>query len=147
MFKFAGLIKRDDFDTLADVSQRNLIYFLASIGCTILIDQVMYSHFKESYSEFQKMTLYPKMEIGWINANPWMVFHQNVRLSRNLHKDETITKFMEFSKFFVQDLKDFFNKNTFENVKWEAVKTVMVGDSDVTGGECGEIFKSALLNM
>lgn len=140
LFKFAGLVKKDDFDTLKGIERENLVYFLSALGCTILIDQVMYTHFKDYYHAFQKMTLYPKMWIGWINANPWMVFHPNVRLPRGLHKKQVLEKFSTFCEFFVSDLKEFFKKHEFENATWKAVRTAMLKDPDVSRGVYGKLF-------
>ena len=147
LFKFAGLVKGDNpdpvhhqIDSLKDISQENLAFFLSALGCSILIDQVMYTHFKEDYSTFQKKTLYPKMWVGWTNANPWMVFHQNVRLPRGLHKGEAIEKFSEFADFFVQDLKGFFETQKFSSANWTKVKEVMLNDKDVCDGDFGKIF-------
>ena len=147
LFKFAGLVKGDDFDALSDIKQENLVYFLSALGCTILIDQVMYTHFKYDYEEFQGMTLYPKMWVGWMNANPWMVFHQNVRLPRGLNKREIDEKFTEFASFFLEDLKEFFDGHKFRNADWESVKTAMLSDGDVVAGEIGSIFRIALQSV
>ncbi|MFH1824395.1 MAG: hypothetical protein ABH873_04120, partial [Candidatus Firestonebacteria bacterium] len=130
---------------LSGIDQENLIHFLSALGCTILIDQVMFTYFKNDYLEFQKMTLYPKMKVGWINANPWMVFHQNVRLKRSLYRGQVIKEFTEFSKFFVQDLKEFFNQNVFETANWSAVEKAILNDCG--GEEYGEIFRCELLNQ
>jgi len=146
LFKFAGLVKRDNFEPLEDISRENLVCFLSALGCTILIDQAIHAHFKEDYPKFQEMTLYPKMEVGWMNANPWMVFHQNVRLPRGLYKGEIIEKFTEFANFFTQDVKEFFTTNNFKQAKWEAVREAMLNDSDVSSGEFGEIFIKELKN-
>lgn len=149
IFKFSGLVKDDgsaidplnrNLDALKDIKLENLVYFLSALACTILIDQVMYTYFKEDYPNFQKLTLYPKMEIGWINANPWMVFHQNVRLPRNLHKAEVFERFSEFIEFFIKDLKIFFNENKFQNTDWKKVRGAMLDDKDVTSGDYGKIF-------
>lgn len=143
-FRFASLIKKSNFDTLKNIQKEYLIYFLSALGCTILIDQVMYAYFKEDYPRFQEITLYPKMKIGWINANPWMVFHQNVRLSRGLCKGEVNKKFSEFAKFFIRDLKEFFSHHDFVEASWENVKKVMLEDSDVKIGGFGQTFMELL---
>ena len=144
LFKFAGLVKRDQFDVLGDISKENLIYCLSALACTILVDQVMYTHFKEDYPEFQRLTKYPKMEIGWMNANPWMVFEQNVRLSRNLQKPEAILRFSEFAEFFVEAAKGFFEKQKILKTNWAMVKDAMLNDNGVKQGEFGQIFYQKL---
>lgn len=151
LFKFAGLVKgsnpdplHDQVDALKDIPREHLVFFLSALGCTVLIDQVMYTHFKDDYSVFLRITRYPKMQVGWMNANPWMVFHQNVRLPRNLNKGEVMAGFSEFTKFFIGDLKEFFSKNQFKTATWEKVQSAMLGDPDVTGGEYGEVFRKSL---
>ena len=146
LFKFAGLIKKDNFDALSKISQEDQPFFLSALGCTILVDQVMFTHFKEDYQKFQGLTKYPKMWIGWMNANPWMVFHNNVRLHRNINKEKIIKEFSKFAEFFIKDLKNFFEKQNFLNVNWKNIKKVMLNDKDVIGGEFGEIFKKSLDN-
>lgn len=146
LFKFAGLIKNNNFDALSEISHENQPIFLSALGCTILIDQVIFTYFKNDYEKFQQLTRYPKMWVGWTNANPWMVFHQNIRLPRNLNKGEVIEKFSKFAEFFIMDLKSFFNEQDFTEIKWESVKTTMLNDKDVIAGEFGEIFKNLLNN-
>ncbi|MCK4744748.1 hypothetical protein KAS41_01665 [Candidatus Parcubacteria bacterium] len=146
LFKFAGLIKKNNFDTLSKISQENQPFFLSALGCTILIDQVIFTYFKEDYQRFQGLTKYPKMWAGWMNANPWMVFHQNVRLPRNINKDKIINEFSKFAEFFIKDLKDFFEKQNFLTASWKNVKKVMLNDKDVVSGKFGEIFKKILDN-
>lgn len=146
LFKFTGLIKNDSFDALSEISHEDQPFFLSAIGCTILIDQVMFTYFKNDYEQFQQLTKYPKMWVGWINANPWMVFHQNVRLPRNLNKGEVIENFSKFAEFFIKDLKSFFNRRNFIEAKWDLVRTAMLNDKDVIAGEFGEIFKNFLSN-
>lgn len=113
--------------------------FHCALACTVLIDQVMYTHFKEDYSEFQKITLYPKIEYGItnINVNPWAITHSGIGLT-------TLERFIEF---FVADLKEFFTQNQFERATWQAVKSTMLTDKDVVNGPRGEIFKKVLENL
>lgn len=147
LFKFARLIKNDNFDALSEILCEDQPFFLSALGCTILVDQVMFTHFKKDYEKFQQLTKYPKMWVGWINANPWMVFHQNVRLPRNLNKREIIEKFLKFAEFFIEDLKNFFEKQNFLEAKWGPVKIAMLDDKDVVAGEFGKIFKNYLNNQ
>lgn len=140
LFKFAGLVKDNGFDVFEDISKDNLIYFLSALACTILIDQVMYTHFRNDYSVFQGMTLYPKMWVAWVNADPWMVFSQNIRLPRRLYEKETIDGFAKFAEFFIKDLKEFSKKYKFSEANWKTVKSAMLNDPDVSKGSYGKIF-------
>ena len=76
--------------------------FHCALACTVLIDQIMYTHFRKDYSKFQQMTRYPKIEAGitGINVNPWLITHSGIGLT-------TLEKFIEF---FVVDLKEFFTE-------------------------------------
>src|SRR3989304_450847 len=54
-------------DVLEHIQKENLGYFLSALAGTILIDQVMFTYFKEDYEKFRGMTLYPKItwSTGW----------------------------------------------------------------------------------
>ncbi len=123
-------------ENLSHISQEDYMLFHCALACTILIDQVVYAHFKDDYPKFQQMTLYPKIEYGITNINvkPWDITHSSIGLT-------TLERFLEF---FVQDLKEFFTKNKFQFATWEVVKSAMLNDPDVVGGVRGEIFKKVL---
>ena len=106
--------------------------FLYCLAFTILIDQVMYTYFKNDYKKFQSITLYPKIEYGIsnMNARPW-----DIAQYAGGH-----TTFEKFADFFAQDFKDFFEKQNFSSVNWLKVKEVMLNDKDVCGGNFGQIF-------
>lgn len=121
---------------LSHIPQEDYMLFYCALTCTVLIDQVMYTYFKDDYPRFQQMTRYPKIEYGItnINANPWAITHSGVGLT-------TLEKFIEF---FVADLKEFFKQHKFQSATWEAVKEAMLADKDVVSGPRGEIFKKVL---
>jgi hypothetical protein len=146
IFKFAGLVK-GDYDSLSEIKNENLLYFLSALGYTILIDQLMYTYFQYDYPRFQKMTLYPKMYVGWMNANPWMVFHQNVRLPRNQYGNIIVEEvFEEFTKFIVKDLKMFFKKHKFREANWESIKKAIINDPDIKKEAYGLILIKEINN-
>lgn len=119
-------------ENLSHIPQAEQMFFIYSLAFTVLIDQVIYTHFKNDYPEFKKMTLYPKIEYGItnINANPWDIAQRGGGL----------TTFEKFADFFVQDLKEFFEKNHFETGTWGAVKQAMLNDPDTSRGSFGKIF-------
>jgi len=123
-------------ENLQHIPKEDYMFFHCALAGTILIDQVMYTHFKEDYLAFQQMTLYPKIELGLtgINVRPWAITHSGVGLT-------TLENFFEF---FVSDLKEFFTKNKFKNVTWDAVKLAMLADKDVVSDARGEILKKIL---
>lgn len=119
-------------ENLNHIPQEERMLFFCSFAGTILIDQVMYTHFKSDYQKFQQMTLYPKVEYGItnINANPWDI----------TQRGSGLTTFEKFAEFFIQDLKEFFEKNRFETATWETIKKTMLSDSDISRGSYGKIF-------
>lgn len=123
-------------ENLSHIPKEDYMLFHCVLACTVLIDQVMYTHFKEDNPEFQRMTRYPKIEYGItnINVNPWAITHSGIGLT-------TLEKFIEF---FIADLKEFFEQYEFKHATWEAVKAVMLADKDVVSGSRGEIFKKVL---
>lgn len=49
-----------NYDFLDTISTEKQPYFFIALFWTVLIDQVVYTHFKKYYSNFQRLTLYPK---------------------------------------------------------------------------------------
>lgn len=126
-------------ENLSHIPKDDYMLFHCALACTLLIDQVMYTHFKTDYPRFQLMTLYPKIEYGIsnMNARPWDITHSGIGL----------TTLERFITFFVQDLKNFFTEQKFETATWDAVKDAMLNDKDVISSSRGEIFKKALENI
>lgn len=123
-------------ENLLHIPKEDYTLFHCALACTVLIDQVMYTHFKEDYPQFQQMTRYPKVEYGItnINVNPWAITHSGIGLT-------TLERFIEF---FIADLKGFFTQNKFAQATWGAVKSAMLSDKDVISGSRGEILKKIL---
>lgn len=123
-------------ENLSHIPKEDYMLFHCALACTVLIDQVMYTYFKEDYPKFQQMTRYPKIEYGItnINVNPWAITHSGIGLT-------TLERFIDF---FVADLKDFFQKNKFGRVTWGAIKSAMLSDKDAVSGPRGEILKKVL---
>lgn len=125
-------------ENLSHIPCEDYMLFHCALACTVLLDQVMFTYFKEDYPKFQRMTLYPKIEAGitGININPWCITHSGIGLT-------TLEKFIEF---FVADIKIFFTQNQFKQAIWDTVKPTMLADNDVISGPRGEIFKKVLEN-
>jgi hypothetical protein len=121
---------------LSHISKEDYMLFHCALACTVLIDQVMYTYFKQDYLKFQQMTLYPKIEYGItnINVNPWVITHSGIGLT-------TLERFLEF---FVSDLKEFYNKYKFEVANWDNLKDSILNDKDCISGSRGEILKTIL---
>lgn len=139
-------------DVLEHIRKENLGYFSSALAGTILIDQVMFTYFKEDYEKFRSMTLYPKItwSTGWCaNVKPWQLFEHRIALARELRNPEKINQFSEFMEFFVEDLKEFFGKNQFQKANWESIKKAMLNDNDIVSdkygdGDYAEVFKRIL---
>lgn len=139
-FRLGSLQKRNGLDVLAHIPREDLSYFLSSLACTILIDQVMYTYFPNDYSDFREMTKYPKMTTAWIHTNPWMIFDQKIILPRKIHTNQVLEVFKDFSGFFIKDLESFFSKNKFQEATWQKVRVSMLSDLDVGRGLFGQVF-------
>jgi hypothetical protein len=125
-------------EKLSHIPQNDYMLFHCALACTVLIDQVMYSHFKDDYQNFQNMTHYPKIEYGItsINARPWDITHSGIGLTTLEH----------FLVFFVKDLKEFFSKHQFKVADWEKVRFAMLSDEDCVVGSREALMKKALEN-
>ncbi len=132
-------------ENLSHIPDDDQLLFRCALACTVLIDQVMYTHFNECYSKFQKMTLYPKIELGInsINVNPWTIIELDLRVDTN-RKGIHLPTVNNFFAFFVKELEDFFSTNKFAGATWADVKLAMLNDGDVVHGFLGEIFKKIL---
>lgn len=113
--------------------------FLYCLAFSVLIDQVMYTYFKSEYAKFQSITLYPKIEYGIsnMNAKPWDI----------AQRAGGLTTFEKFVAFFIQDFKEFFEKQNFSSATWTKVKEVMLEDKDICSGNFGKIFCDTLKKM
>ena len=131
---------------IQDLSEANLSHvktdawhtmrFLYCLAFTVLIDQVMYTYFKNDYAKFQSITLYPKIEYGIsnMNARPWDI----------TQRAGGLTTFEKFAAFFIQDFKEFFETQTFSIANWAKVKEVMLNDKDICFGSFGQILCNKL---
>jgi hypothetical protein len=123
-----------------------------SIAYTILIDQLMYTHFKECYPKFRELTLYPKMDgsAGWAgsisHANPFAIFNDDLIRSRNLDFRILEEEFESYATFILEDLETFFNEygEQIGNINWAQVKTVMQKDRDIGCTPIGIILYNEL---
>lgn len=124
-------------DKVTFESNEHRHYFFTALMLTFLIDQVIYTHFREDYEEFKKLTQYPKLELGvsGINLNPWFASK-----STGINEDA----FKRFTEFFIEDLKKFFTEHEFRFAKWNSLKEIMLNDKDVNEGIWGEIFINIL---
>ena len=136
-FMIVELFKSSKQDALEHIAKEKLGYFLPALAGTILIDQIMFTYLKGDYEKFRTMTLYPKIRWspGWnANIKPWQLFEHRITLARGLQNPEKTDKFSEFMEFFVEDLKEFFEKQNFSSANWMKVKEAMLNDTDVCEG-------------
>jgi len=95
-FMIVELFKDSKRDPLEHISKENLGYFLSALAGTILIDQIMFTYFKDDYETFRTMTLCPKIRwsLGWnANIKPWQLFEHKIALARGLQNPEKMNRF------------------------------------------------------
>ncbi len=122
-------------DVLQYIPPEEQSLFRCALACTVLCDQLMYTHFKRDYPAFQAVTLYPKMEYGIsnINVKPW-----------DIVDGVNLQMFREFVDFFVADMKSFFESSTYVEAVWQNVRNAMLADTDVAQGTYGNRFVKEL---
>jgi hypothetical protein len=120
-------------ERIAHIPKDQQTFFVTACICTFLIDQLIFSHFKNDYPLFKTKTQYPKLELGitGVNLNPWT-------LTRFFEINEQ--RFETFIQFYIEDLRDFFSKETFSEASWDGVKKALMTDKDVGSGYFGERF-------
>lgn len=138
-FRFAGLIKTNEYDYLSHIPEEDIYLFMCSLSCVILVDQVMYTHFREGHEKYKKEKHAPRMTVGWMDASPWLVFHDNVIQSRALSRKELVSVFNDFSRFFIE-----YAPSYIRHVNEFQLCSAMLKDKDVTGGLYGSIYKKNL---
>lgn len=143
-FRFAWLIPGIIRDPLEHVPRENVLFFLSALGCTILLDQLVYTHFKGDYPAFERKTRYPKMQVGWKNAHPWSVFDASILSPRRFSNEDAERQFSDYADFFIRDIREFFTSGGFPSATWENIKAALFGDKDVSKGSFGEIFLRVL---
>jgi hypothetical protein len=137
-------------DHLRAVPGNAQVDFLCALLYTVLIDQVMYSHRRTDYAEFQSMTHYPKMDrtVGYARtlmmANPYELLGSEILDSRGLNLKDVETRFVEWTSFITLDLPAFFKQRRIGSTTWEQVRNSMLADPSVTWGWAGTALAIAL---
>jgi len=127
-------------DHLMHVSRELQLDFLCALCYVVLTDQVVYSHFRSAYQEFQAMTRYPKMDesIGWARtmmmANPYEVFGVDVLASRSIDRLMALKLFDQWAAFLVGDLEKFFSTQQLGVATWGNVRQAMLKDVGCIAG-------------
>ena len=140
-------------DHLQTIPAKAQLNFLAATCYTVLIDQVMYTHFKGAYPQFRRLTMYPKMDrtVGpartFMMANPFEVFEEDILRSRSISVESAVETFRLWSAFIAADLSVFFEQHSDLNVTWPAVHTSMLTDPSCTWGLFGDCLRDALLSQ
>jgi hypothetical protein len=137
-------------DHLASVPHKRHLEFLIGLLYTILLDQVVYSHFPVDYPDFRALTMYPKMDrtIGFsrtlMMANPFELLEDDVLSSRGMSRADVEARFAVWAAFISLDLRTFFSTQQIGSINWPAVKDSMLADPSVTWGRAGQILATAL---
>lgn len=121
---------------LAHIEPKLIPYFIYSLAFTTLIDQIMFTYFRNDYSRFKSLTDYPKLEYGITNVivYPWRIAQMA----------GTLNLFESFCEFFIKDYEEFFNKYQFNEANWNEVKNKLLNDKDVKSRKFGEVFTHVL---
>jgi len=118
-------------DHLADIPEEDWPDFLIAMFYMILFDQAMYTHCKEDYVSFQKLTGHPKMDgtIGWYRslmmANPYEIFSDEVLRTRELNIENLIPKFTKWAEFIVINIRKYFECNHFDTYDWKCIRRLV----------------------
>jgi hypothetical protein len=153
-FSVGDLMVRPDQDLpdhLSEVPVDDWPDFLCAVFYTVLVDQIIYTHFRMDYLAFQALTSYPKFDrtVGWaramVMANPYEVFSDDILSSRGLAFESVQERFQDWAGFIVRDLRTFFREHDVGTTRWEDVHHEMLADPDCTRGPLGAALEHALV--
>lgn len=143
-FKWQSLFTKVNGEhPMQHIEDENLVFFLSALGCTIMVDEVVYTYFRTQYADFRAMTLYPKMMVSWIHATPWSVFSSSVTNSLAGRLRNLTQVYQVFVRFYITEMKTFF-ETTCLGITWEEIKESMMVDKDIRSGKYGKIFMNEL---
>lgn len=141
-----------DYNHINKITNNNSSYFIHCLFYTVLIDQVIYTFFRNEYSKFEKITKYPKymgVLAGNYNYNPFKIYEQAER--NNFDKIILINSFSnEIVNFIYRDIFDSFPlslNDTVVNIEPKDVVNSIINDSDLNYGDFGKIFKEQLIEL
>ncbi len=99
----------------------------------------MFTYFKNDYQKFRSLTNYPKVEIGLTNIHiePWWI----------AKRSKTSKHFSEFCRFYIEYMKEFYDKNKFREASWGNITSALLRDPDVANGFYGKYFTDELKNF
>ena len=127
-------------DNIRKITGENYPFFFCFLSLTILLDELMYTHFQNEYPTFRKATMYPKVEYGitWHHAHPWHIL-------RTLPKgNNTERMFRQCAEIFLRECKEFFRREAIQSMTWERIQQGMRDDPDIGRDIYGSVFKDAL---
>jgi len=105
--------------------------FLICLYFTVLVDQAMYTHYREYYQHFAILTQYPKFchGLGQFQKNPRELLHVPVQKGM-VDKSAMEKEFPSGMELFVDEVLDFF-KNHMSNIDPAEFFDKLIYDSDV----------------
>ena len=115
-------------------------YFASFFALPIMIDELMFTHFPNQYSQFREVTNFPKSKYGltWLHANPWAI------LTR-IQPQEKV--FIDCAEVFLISLHSLFKEIMPPDIKWEEIENTILIDPDIDHGKYGKLFKDFLTNQ
>lgn len=150
-------------DFMRWIPEEEKVLFFYCLAFEILLDQIMYCHFRSEYQKFRGITKYLKLEFGLSSRcpNPWLIAHVGagaVRFDifeRPFMKDtrsfiaffdtEQERLFLEVSRFFIKQFKAVISDCFVEGVNWKSVRSAMLNDEDISEGKYGRLFIQLLI--
>lgn len=121
--------KAEPFD---HIPKEELPLFLVSLACTVLYDQLLYSHFPRQYRT-KDMTTYPKITYSLSvcsNIKPWELLDEKVIMPRSISHQEIENTFKNFVEVYAHYMKETITRD-FPSLSWSKVKSAMHADSDI----------------
>jgi|GEM_PF-1481999 len=127
---------------LQHVAEDHFVLFFSFLSLTILLDELMYTHFRDKYPSFRATTMYPKVEYGitWCHVHPWRI----LRTPSGREAEHIFHIFKRCSEIFLEDCRKFFRQESMQGVAWKQVEQTMRDDPDVGKGMYGQVFMDAL---
>lgn len=140
-----------DFDRkmgkLASVPEEDRDLFLCFLTLEVLMDEVMYTHFKPEYPLFREKTMYPKVDFcghGCITRDPWSILQYRKQQACNpLGISERDFAALMIVRFLSVQSR-LFAELALPKAKWPAVRQTMMEDPDVCGGGMGQQLRDVL---
>ncbi len=136
-FPYFGHDWESDCKRLEKISKEKRKYFLFCLYFTVLVDQAVYTYYRNNYQEFQKLTKYPKFchGLSQFQKNPRKILCSPVD-NGFVDKNEILSIIEEGINLFIDEVVDF-SQNYFKYINVKDFFNNLLYDKDV---QIPEIF-------